>query len=64
MKRWIKNWDDLYPYERFFNIMTLIFSVITIVLSILTLFKVIQAWVPMLGLAGIQFCQAVYFWRK
>ncbi len=64
MKRWIKNWDELYPYERLFHILTLVFSVITIFLAILTLFKVVQVWIPMLGLAAIQFCQAVYSWRK
>ena len=64
MKRWIKNWDDLYPYERVFHLLSLAFSAITIVLAILTLFKVMQVWVPMLGLATIQFCQAVYSWRK
>ena len=64
MKRWIKNWDALRPYERFFHILTLTFSVITIVLALLALLKVLQLWLPMLGLAAIQFCQAVYSWRK
>ena len=64
MKRWIKNWDELHPYERFFHMMTLVFSVVTIVLALLALCKVVQLWLPMLGLAAIQFCQAVYSWRK
>ena len=64
MKRWITNWDALRPYERFFHILTLTFSVITIVLALLALLKVLQLWLPMLGLAAIQFCQAVYSWRK
>ena len=44
--------------------MTLVFSVVTIVLALLALCKVVQLWLPMLGLAAIQFCQAVYSWRK
>ena len=64
MKRWIKNWDELLPYERIFHILTLVFSVITILSAVLTLFKVIPLWAPMLGLAAIQFCQAIYSWRK
>ncbi len=64
MKRWIKDWDMLYPYERFFHILTIVFSVITIVVAVLALFKILQLWIPMLGLAAIQFCQAVYSWRK
>lgn len=64
MKKWIKNWDELRPYERVFHMLTLGFSVITIILAILTLFKIVGLWVPMMSLACIQFCQAVYSWRK
>lgn len=64
MKRWFKNWDELYLYERVFHVLTLACSVVTIVVAALALFQIVQLWIPMLGLAAIQFCQAVYSWRK
>ena len=64
MKRWIRNWDELYRYERIFHMASLVCSAITILLAVLTLLKIVPLWIPMLGLAAVQFCQAVYSWRK
>ena len=64
MKRWIKEWDDLLPYERVFRLMMDFFSAITIIMAVLALFRVIHYWPAMLGLACVQFCQAVFTWRS
>lgn len=64
MKRWVKDWDELRPYERVFHMMSNGFSVVTIVLALLSLFGVIHYWPAMLGLACVQFCQSVYTWRS
>ena len=52
------------PYERIFRIMTYFFSAATIFVSLLALFRVVPIWIPLVGLAFIQFCQAVFSWRK
>ena len=64
MKRWIKDWDELCGYERVFRIGTLLLSAVTIVLSLLVLVKVLPIWTALLGLAGVQFCQAIYSWNN
>lgn len=64
MKRWVKDWDKLRPYERVFHMLTNFFSIVTIILAVISLFEVVHYWTALLSLACVQFCQAVYTWRS
>lgn len=64
MKRLFSHWDKLLPYERVFHALLLGFSIITVIVGALALFRLVGLWMPLLGLAAVQFCQAVYSWRQ
>lgn len=64
MKRWIKDWDELCAYERVFRVLTFAFSAVTIILAVLALLRVVHPGLTLFGLACIQFCQAIYSWKK
>ena len=64
MKKLIKDWDELLPYEKVFRILTMVFAVATMAIAILSLCDADDMAIMEFCIGMTLLCQGVHLWRK